>query len=73
MNTFVTADRRISLPLDDLVGTFRRFGRYGPTYEIVSIPHGQSGADVVANIRVVESGEELQYSMREIVDDPIAD
>lgn len=73
MNTIVTADRRISIPLDDLVGTFRTFGPRGPTYEIVSIPEGQSGANVVALIRVVESGEELEYSIKEIMDDPIAD
>lgn len=73
MNTFVTADRRISIPLDDLVGTFRRFGPYGPCYEIVSVPTGHTGTDVVALIRVVESGEELDYPIRDIIDDPIAE
>lgn len=73
MNTIVTSDGRISFPLDDLVGTFRRFGNHGPVYEVVSIRAGQTGTNVLALIRVVESGEELDYSIREIMDDPIAD
>ncbi len=48
-----------------LVGTWRRFGRTGPVYEILS----QSG-DRMMRIRVVESGEELDYPLDEVLDDP---
>jgi hypothetical protein len=45
---------------------FRTFGHFGPAYEVVSIRGG------VAHIKVVESGEELDYPMPRLLDDPEA-
>lgn len=45
---------------------FRRFGSDGPLYEIL----GQSGERV--RIRVVESGEEVEYPMQSAQQDPLA-
>ena len=47
-----------------LVGTFRRFGSGGPVYEVLAIRN-----DGTALIRVVESGEELDYPIAKILDD----
>jgi hypothetical protein len=48
-----------------LVGTFRRFGGEGPVYEVVAIAKGRHAAV----IRVVESGEELEYPLEKVADD----
>ncbi len=52
----------------DLVGTWRRFGMAGPVYEVIG--PGASGPEEMVRIRVVESGEELDYRMRDLIDDP---
>jgi hypothetical protein len=72
MNAIVTTDRKIVMPLDDLIGTFRKFGERGPVYQIVSAAADATGSDVELNVRVVETGEELLYPLRDILDDPIA-
>ncbi len=51
-----------------LVGQFRRFGEDGPAYEIVRITNERE-----AFIRVVYSGEELDYRISEIMTHPIAE
>ncbi|MBD5655360.1 MAG: DUF5397 family protein [Candidatus Eremiobacteraeota bacterium] len=60
-----------SQPLpDELVGTFRTIGTIGPVYEIV----GRQAPDdlTLAPIRVLESGEETDYPIADILQDPIA-
>ena len=53
-----------------LIGTWRRFGVYGPVYEILAegeaLPKGQK----FMRVRVIESGEELDYTLADILDDP---
>ncbi len=53
---------------DDLVGTYRTFGEYGPLYEVVS-----KVDETEVHILVVESGEELDYSIEEALLDPVAE
>ncbi len=72
MNAFLTTDRNVVIPLADLIGSFRRFGERGPVYQIVSAAEGLVGTNVELRIRVVESGEELDYPLRDILNDPIA-
>jgi len=50
-----------------LVGSFKRFGPYGVAYEIIKVDN-----DRFAAIRVVESGEMLEYPMQKILADPAA-
>jgi Family of unknown function (DUF5397) len=50
------------------VGQVRRFGAFGPAYEVV----GAASADEVA-ITVVESGERLTYAVADVLADPIAE
>ncbi len=58
------------LPSANIVGTWRRFGQVGPVYEVVSegklLPDGQR----LMRIRVVETGEEMDYRLAEILEDP---
>lgn len=53
-----------------LVGTWRRFGVAGPVYEIVGVGQEAPGGERIMRIRVVESGEEADYKMTDILDDP---
>ena len=72
MNLTVTSDRKIVVPLDALVGTFRTFGSVGPLYEVLRVNEPSSGPHVTLRIRVIESGEELDYPLSDVLDDPLA-
>lgn len=56
-----------------LVGTWRRFGSLGPVYEIVGVDHVLDDGDCLMRIRVLESGEEVDYRLTNLLDDPKAD
>jgi len=53
-----------------LVGTWRRFGIFGPVYEIISQGEKLPAGDETLRIRVVETGEELDYKLADVLDDP---
>ena len=53
------------LPLN-LVGQWRRFGPYGPRYEVISIEDERD-----ATVRVHTSGEVTRYGIAEILADPV--
>jgi hypothetical protein len=53
-----------------LVGTFRRFGPFGPPYEIIGIGAEEPRGDRWMRIRVLESGELIDYKFSDILDDP---
>lgn len=72
MNVLVTPDGAVSIPLDDIVGSFRTFGRLGPVYEVLSIVGPASGANVMLAIRVVETCETLDYPIADAISDPLA-
>lgn len=50
---------------DALVGTFRRFGSGGPPYVVLAV----SAERGTGTIRVLDSGEELDYPIGKIADD----
>jgi len=54
-----------------LVGTWRRFGPAGPVYEIIAAGKELADGDRMMRIRVVESGEEVDYRFTDILDDPL--
>ncbi|MCC3244044.1 DUF5397 domain-containing protein [Methylocystis sp. WRRC1] len=54
----------------ELVGTFRRFGSFGPAYEIIGVGAEEPLGDRWMKVRVVESGEVLDYKFSDILDDP---
>lgn len=54
-----------------LVGSVRRFGLEGPIYQVMGV--GPRGADGAQHMRIVviESGEELDYPIADLLIDPI--
>ena len=54
----------------DLVGTWRRFGAAGPVYEVIGAGAKRGDGERMVRVRVVESGEELDYRLAELMDDP---
>lgn len=53
------------------VGVFKTFGVYGPMYEVLGSAPRSTKGEMVA-IRVFHSGEELDYPLNEVLDDPLA-
>ena len=53
-----------------LIGTWRRFGSLGPLYEIMKAGDQLPDGDCMMRIRVVETGEEIEYRLTDILDDP---
>ncbi len=61
----------VSLPRpQSLIGTWRRFGTTGPVYEIVGLGPELAKGDRVMRVRLVETGEEVDYRFTEMIDDP---
>ena len=53
-----------------LIGSFRRFGLFGPTYEVLG-PGAANGGEPRMRIRLIETGEEADYRVDSILADPI--
>lgn len=53
-----------------LIGTWRRFGTFGPAYEIIAKGKKLPTGDETLRIRVIETGEELDYKLADVLDDP---
>jgi hypothetical protein len=53
-----------------LIGTWWRFGISGPVYEIISPGEKLPTGDETLRVRVLETGEELDYKLADILDDP---
>ena len=54
----------------NLIGTWRRFGLVGPVYEIIALGKALPEHDRWMRVRVVETGEEVDYRFTDILDDP---
>jgi hypothetical protein len=50
------------------VGQVRRFGPYGPAYEVLA-----ASAATSVDIIVIETGERLTYALSEMLADPMAE
>ncbi len=53
-----------------LIGTWRRFGALGPAYEIIAAGRDLPDGDRLMRVRVAETGEEVDYPLSGILDDP---
>ena len=51
----------------ELVGTYRKFGEYGPVYRVVGPVNGPK-----VHVVVVQTGEELDYPVEQALADPEA-
>lgn len=60
----------LNMEPQQLVGTWRRFGVAGPVYEILARGKPLSAGEETFRIRVVETGEELDYKLSDVLDDP---
>ena len=52
---------------------FRRFGAVGPVYEIIGSIEALPDGDQLLRVRVLESGEEVEYRRSRADKDPEAD
>lgn len=59
--------------VDLLVGTVRRLGRNGPPYEVIGRAQARPDGSAQLRIRSVESGEELDYPVTDVLRDPLDD
>ena len=64
-----------SLALNDLdqdvIGSVRTFGEYGPMYEVTGIAPTSSTGERMVSILVIESGETLDYELDAVLADPL--
>ena len=56
-----------------LVGTYRRFGQFGPSYEVLGPGSAGKAGEARMRVRLIETGEEAEYGVELILADPIAD
>lgn len=54
-----------------LVGSFRRFGLFGPAYEVIGPGASEAAGEPRMLIRLLETGEETEYRVESILVDPI--
>jgi hypothetical protein len=54
------------------IGRIKTFGSEGPKYEIMGSGHPSEGGEWLVPIRVIESGEELEYPYSQLTLDPEA-
>ncbi len=55
---------------EQLLGTWRRFGALGPVYEVIGVGRALPDGDRWMRVLVVESGEEADYKLHAILEDP---
>ena len=65
-----TSDPLPILPPNSLIGAFRRFGPYGPAYEVIGEGASGTAEGTLMKIRVLETGEETEYPLSDILADP---
>lgn len=58
-----------TIKLDYLVNTCRRFGRFGPAYQIMSIIRHLDSGDILMKVHVLESNEDIEYPLSSILND----
>jgi Family of unknown function (DUF5397) len=54
-----------------LINTYRRFGRFGPAYEIMGISQKLKSGDVLMKVHIFESDEDVEYPLSNILNDPL--
>jgi hypothetical protein len=55
---------------EQLLNTYRRFGRFGPAYQVIGIIRQLEGGDCLMKVHVVESEEDVEYPLSNILNDP---
>jgi hypothetical protein len=71
-----TAARAIEAGMVDMgvrIGTIRRFGLEGPPYQVVGPAATGTDGRARMHVRLIESGEELDYPVEDLTADPCED
>jgi hypothetical protein len=55
----------------DIVGSVRTFGEYGPMYQVTGVAPTSPAGDPMVSILVIESGETLDYELEAVMADPV--
>lgn len=59
--------------IDALIGEVRRFGPEGPPYEVVGPTKSSDGGELLVSIHIIETGEDVDYPLHDLLQDPLAD
>ncbi len=54
-----------------LIGSVRRLGLVGPPYEVLGPSQPSETGEPQLRILLIESGEEVDYSLTELLNDPL--
>lgn len=55
---------------EQVKNTFRRFGPYGPVYQIIDVSRKLCSDEILMKIHVLETNEGLDYPLSRILKDP---
>ncbi len=61
----------INITPECLIKTCRRFGQFGPTYQILGITRRLDDGDLLMRIHVLENDQNMDYRYSKILNDPI--
>ena len=61
-----------SVPSPSLMGTFKTVGVFGPAYQIVEPVRQLDDGDWLIRVRLLETGEEVEYRYTHVLNDPKA-
>ena len=70
MNALIKSQDLAKIGIISALGRFRRFGLHGPVYEGLEDQPRPSERGPVARVRVVASGEELDYRLESLIAAP---
>ena len=56
-----------------MIGKWKKFGEYGPVYQVLSIAGEDPEQGIMVHIRVLESGELTALPYNDVMNDPDAD
>jgi len=56
---------------ENLIKTCRRFGQFGPFYEVTGITKKLKDGDLLMHIHVLGTDQEMDYRYSQILNDPI--
>lgn len=61
----------IQLLDEEIIGSIRTFGDYGPMYEVTGPAPDSPKGEPMVSILVIESGETLDYELELVLADPL--
>jgi hypothetical protein len=61
----------VHTPADEVIGSIRTFGEYGPMYEVTGIAPPNEQGEPMVSLLVIESGETLDYELEAVLADPL--